>query len=830
MNVLYRKSRKLCGYILSLILVMMAFSYINVSAKTVKCSDYSGTNINANNYENYAQTVKSYLVDVGNNKFLRFQADVIKDNYYIEYYNSSFKLLSCMTVEKELEIFGGFYADKDNYYVLSGQKNPQEKDDLEVFRITKYDKDFKKISSAGLFDCNTTIPFDAGSARFVKSGKYLIIRTSHEMYKYSDGKNHQANATIQVDTENMSISVSLTDIANTGVGYVSHSFNQFVLAEDDKLIALDHGDALPRSLVMFLYHSPISSGDIITAGCQMKDVVKFSGEVGDNFTGASVGGFEYSDSSYLVAYNSVVDDSNFANNTLRDIYVAAVDKITKEVTPKIIASNTNGGSFSTPHLVKISANEFVLLWSKNNSISYVKVDGNGNKISDIISKNNVNLSDCKPIVSSNKLLWYEYKDAVCTFHSINLADLNVINSISVDNGHDFEVTKQPTAIGGYCTLTCKKCSETKEIETQSEFSVFWSKEENGSYNSSLDKNSIDVGQSLYFRISVVNLSDLNINISDTQSVTQSNNNFVFKKEGSYIITFTYKYNPLLKKAFTINVAHIDADCNNICDICGVQTTATHSFDNDCDTECNNCGFKRDTKHKFIIPVNVESEYHSLKCSCGEVSPKEKHNWKLKEENKLNDSKWDIEKIYICSACDSLRTEYISEQDNSTSSKIELSSTPQDTNTSSKTQSGNVLSNSSNASSVSSGSLSVTSGENSGNNVSSSVQISSSKTSSSGNTVGLSSNLIDNSSNTASFESGEDYSSSETISDSSITASDNSSVTTQTSASSLDTEKANSSLIVIIVIVAVVLLAIAGFLVWYFVFFKKKEIKEKETAE
>ena len=66
----------------------------------------------------------------------------------------------------------------------------EESADVEVYRITKYDKDWNRISSAGLYDCNTTVPFDAGSARMDSAGDYLFIRTCHEMYQSSDGRNH----------------------------------------------------------------------------------------------------------------------------------------------------------------------------------------------------------------------------------------------------------------------------------------------------------------------------------------------------------------------------------------------------------------------------------------------------------------------------------------------------------------------------------------------------------------------------------------------------------------------------------------------------------------
>lgn len=712
------------------------FSLVSVFATSVKCYEYKGNNINSNNYNNYADTVKSYLYKIDDNNLLRFQADVIKDKYYVEFYDASLKFKKSLVIDKELYIFGGFFADNDNFYILSGQKNPNEKADVEAFRITKYDKNFKKINSVGLFDCNTVIPFDAGSARFAKSGKYLIIRTAHQMYKSGDGKNHQANVTIQLDCEKMSIEVSKTDVSNTGLGYVSHSFNQFVEIENDKLLAVDHGDAYPRSVTLFLYHSPLSTGDFLSQGCEMREFITFPGDIGDNYTGASVGGFEYSDSSYIVAYNSVTHNSNFKNNTSRDIYVGVIDKSNKSLkTNRITIANENE-SFSTPHLVKINNNEFLLLWSKDKSINYVKLDSKGNLKSNIITKENINLSDCKPIVFGSKVIWYEYSDAVCKFHSIDSSNIDSLNTVTVDNGHSFKVTKYPTAIGGTCKFTCEKCSEVKEISTKSDFSVLWSERTNGKFTSNI--NNLDVGQKLFYKIDTVDLNEVKINLSDPQNIINDGNCFTFKKQGSYVITFTYEYNPNIKKAFKIDAFHTDANCDKKCDFCGLSAEPTHTFDNNCDETCNNCGMQREVVHNFETVIKISDEQHVYKCSCGEVSKTENHTFKILDSNK-----------YVCSVC-----------------SFEIS----------KIQYDGISSNFQNSSSNESTSSLSSQNTNSQNQVNSN------------------------------FNSSSD-----------LTGSSNSGRTDNNS-----TSKESNSIIFVVILVSFILLALTGFLLWYFLFYKKKK--------
>ena len=80
------------------------------------------------------------------------------------------------------------------------------------------------------------------------------------MYRADDGYNHQANVTIQLDMSTMKITDSFTDVLNNNYGYVSHSFNQFIKIDSDKIVAVDHGDAYPRSIVLTKYKTSVSSG------------------------------------------------------------------------------------------------------------------------------------------------------------------------------------------------------------------------------------------------------------------------------------------------------------------------------------------------------------------------------------------------------------------------------------------------------------------------------------------------------------------------------------------------------------------------------------------
>lgn len=273
-------------------LIIMWLVIFGFGASAVECTDFEGSNISAQNYSVWASPVKSHLVSLNDGSFMRVQYLSSDGRVLIEYYDSEYNLTSRKYIEKDLPVYGGFYAGADAYYILTGQNNPDENDSVEVFRITKYDKNWNRLSSAGLYGANTTKPFRAGSARFAESGNYLIIRTCHEMYTNpEDGLNHQANVTVQLDTENMIITDSYWSVMNSKYGYVSHSFNQFVAVDGGRIVALDHGDAYPRSIVLIKYKADVSTGKFVPSyynTCDVTDMFSISGNIGDNYTNCSV--------------------------------------------------------------------------------------------------------------------------------------------------------------------------------------------------------------------------------------------------------------------------------------------------------------------------------------------------------------------------------------------------------------------------------------------------------------------------------------------------------------------------------------------------------------
>ncbi len=435
----------------------------------------SDTNIEYQNYRwgtwdyfnDYANTIGSYIVNTDNNCLMTFQPGT-DGKYIASYYSSDYKLVKTRTIEKELDIFGGFYSGSDGYYIITGQDNPDESDSVECFRITKYDKNWNRISSDGLDNCNTKSPFHAGSLRVAEYGNYLIIRTCHLMYKSeNEGLNHQANVTIEYNKSSGKITDSFTGVMNKSYGYVSHSFNQFVQIENGKIVAVDHGDAYPRSIVLIKYNTDMTSGKFVPnyySPCTSVDAISFAGNIGDNSTGSTVGGFEISGSSYLIAGSS--EDNPGSNPLLmqRNIFVTTVSKKNNSVKTNYLTNDSSGTTTSnTPQLVKINNNKFVLIWTTmpykryemtfTGEINYAILDGNGN-ITGEIHKASGYISDCHPIVIDGKAVWYVYNNSRMIFYTLDPDTLEVKQNAIVD---PTGITLSKTAVtinkGGKSTIT-----------------------------------------------------------------------------------------------------------------------------------------------------------------------------------------------------------------------------------------------------------------------------------------------------------------------------------------------------------------------------------------
>ena len=555
--------KRMLGIVLSgAMAVSTAVSAGSFSAFAVaQCVAYSGSNVNDQDYVQWSDTVKSYLTVCDNGNYMRVQSGAIKGKLLVEYYSSDFEPLSTKLIDNELPIFGAFYDSGNNYYVLSGQENPKQNDSLEVFRITKYDKNWNKIKSCGLYGANTTVPFDAGSARMTHSGDHLLVRTCHEMYKSSDGNNHQSNVTIEVDMPSMTITDSYTGVMNVDYGYVSHSFNQFIKTDGNHIVALDHGDAHPRSAVLVKYNSDFTTGKFFPSYFDKVsniDVVTYPEYTAGhyNYTGAAIGGFDVSSSSYIVAQSTV--DLDYINTSkTRNVYVSAVSKdLSTNKLNKITSYAEGTDSASAPQLVKINDNSFLLLWVRDTKVSCVKLNADGT-VNGSIHTFEGSLSDCQPVIKNGRAVWYVYDKNNVTFNSLNLSNLDDIKTVDVKTGHDYE-TKYASKTDGTVTQTCKSCGYVNKFTVPTSTTVYWRTDlSNTTFSSVLSKTQFSVGDSIDFWLYdntdyTVEFSDRSmVSVNKLENYANDIRRITFKNGGSLTVKIYPTYNPSVAKTYKL---------------------------------------------------------------------------------------------------------------------------------------------------------------------------------------------------------------------------------------------------------------------------------------
>lgn len=408
--------KRACSLFLALA-VMLSLTAVPAGAAE---SPAVSRNHSAQDYTTWSKPVNSYLFENGASGLTRVEH--ISGQIVVEDYSSDFQFQSSRTIPMELSLWGGFFAGEDYHFFVFGQENPSESDNAEVIRVVKYSKDWQRLGQASLHGANTTAPFEAGSLRMDEYGGYLYIRTCHEMYTSDDGLNHQANLTMAVDQSSMEVTDSYYDVMNASYGYVSHSFNQFLLVDEEgRIVALDHGDAYPRAMTFMRYYADAATGrftDSFYQGrlCSVGEQRTFAGAVGDNVTGASVGGLAETSECYMMAYNY----DGAGGSGPRDVYLQAMDIATGKGKDYQI---TQSGGSTTPVLAPTGLDGGYLLWNGKDgypavdTLFYVHYDADG--VPGQIVSTTGSLSDCAPIYYNGQVVWYTTDNSAPTFYTLD---------------------------------------------------------------------------------------------------------------------------------------------------------------------------------------------------------------------------------------------------------------------------------------------------------------------------------------------------------------------------------------------------------------------------
>lgn len=355
-----------------------------------------------------------------------------KEKIGVEYYDEQFNIKSKKFLDMELDIWGGFYAGKNAYYIVEGQNNTAENDSAEVIRVIQYDKNWNKTGmekitgNSGIFGGEVRYPFNYGCVEMTECNDILYIVTGHEGYVDSlYGQGHQGFLMIAVDEASMAGEIIDCDLWHSFAQYIeSNDSNLYVLEQSEgsrytKLSKYNAGDMEKTSIPVFEY------GGSHTSAWALKCY-------------ASVDGMALASDNVLCLGTSI-DQSKYEEvdaDMSHNIYLTVTPKtnFTKEATTIKWLTDFNGGgkSFLGTKITKINEDRFMVSWevtdekttvNDNDTLSgsllhYVFIDGNGNKVSDEYTAK-APISDCHPIVKGSKIVYYGSNSNMVNFYMID---------------------------------------------------------------------------------------------------------------------------------------------------------------------------------------------------------------------------------------------------------------------------------------------------------------------------------------------------------------------------------------------------------------------------
>ena len=409
----------------------------NLSAKADSGSELIPGTINDLSYE---KIVNSYL-SVCEGGYMRVYVD---KTVYIEYYDEKLNILSKKSIEPELPMWGGFYAAKEAYYLVEGQRNSDCKNGTEVVRLIKYDKNWKRVGSGSIYSekgwaYGIRYPFYYGSVNMTEQNGILYVFTSREGYiDERIGQGHQGMMLISLNEKTMETKIVEADL--------NHSFTQFIDSDEKWLYLYEESEGKRATILSRLQPE--------TAGSYKKiPVLKYGGQrtsVWSIPTYAYADDVAVSDHSVLgVGYSidqSMYDNANKSRYNIYNIYLSVTpkDSFTEADTKLIWLTDYKEkvNSFYNLSLAKVNDNRFMVMWEEvqgtkqrvaydssnpndpfsGGKLHYLFVDSNGNKVSKEFTAS-ASASQCKPILNDSKMIYCAsvggaVGGAVC-FYTIN---------------------------------------------------------------------------------------------------------------------------------------------------------------------------------------------------------------------------------------------------------------------------------------------------------------------------------------------------------------------------------------------------------------------------
>ena len=331
-----------------------------------------------------------------------------------------------LNIPEDYDFYWGTILGEDNYYyTMVGYDNQAEAPNKTVIKIYKINMAGNVAGTAEIkgrpanmgadqnmvASIRTPFKSSTGAMKWVDGKLYLHI-SKHGFA--SEGVVHQANISYTVDTSTMTASFGI----NGQTSYVSHSWNQKLIADNGRIVTIDHGDAYPRAIRLSVFN-----GSNVTT----KDIFKFTGDLGVNQTYHKVTGLEQNPSKYFVVGKSFPHNGNtpipgypnFNGDQSKqsypqtvNIYLITVDKNTLEYTQKWVTTDHPGlpGYWTEPRLVPLGDGRLILLYgyareSNNVHIRYHIVEADGTVSEPIKIEPMSFRTPLQPVMVGNSIYW-----------------------------------------------------------------------------------------------------------------------------------------------------------------------------------------------------------------------------------------------------------------------------------------------------------------------------------------------------------------------------------------------------------------------------------------
>ena len=419
-----------------------------MSGTVTRLSGTTPTKSNTYKSSDFRDTVRAHLYENERGGLTRVEYISGRNSVVVvEEFDSSFNLQSSLNIKPELPLWGGFYAGKDSNYLIFGQLNYDEDDSKEVIRVVKYSKNWERLDALSILGANTRSPFNAGSLRCAEYGGYLYVRTCHKMYRSSDGVVHQASMMFSLRENDMTLMDCQYQVQNNQTGYVSHSFDQYILvSQNGTTVTADMGDAYPRGIGFATYHANAGTGRFSGQGwdwCDFQVLHEIPGNIGDNATGCSIGGLVETSSGYVIPFDY---DQQGGSGKTRYMYLGYIDKQRGQAqvrqlkpaedvnTPKIVSTGLDGG-----YIIWLSGSTY----EEPGTLQYCRYMADGT-IGQIQSIADIPLSSCQPINYNGNVVWYVSKNySEPVFYMLNSSGITSVNTAPAKEETPETSTQQP---------------------------------------------------------------------------------------------------------------------------------------------------------------------------------------------------------------------------------------------------------------------------------------------------------------------------------------------------------------------------------------------------